>query len=173
MDGEKIQIKSEKIDLEELILPTAKEKDGPKMNAKEQIEINIQDVKNGSKAILKLCKKSAARKMKARNHSKVSKTNETVDTSTNRIHEEIRFVCSFCSLEFRAKKHMLIHVAAVHEKVKQFKCNECGKEFTSKSNGQRHLEIVHEGKRPYTCNLCMQTSSTSGNLKAHIGAVQG
>ena len=68
MDGEKIQIKSEEIDLEELILPTVKEKDGPKMNAKELIEINIRDVKNESKAILKMCKKSAARKKKTPHH---------------------------------------------------------------------------------------------------------
>ena len=59
-------------------------------------------------------------------------------------HEKCRFRCKVCTLAFKKKKALIIHVKKYHtgqtsRKSALFKCKQCKRKFLHKQNMQRHL----------------------------------
>lgn len=76
-----------------------------------------------------------------------------------------RVQCGICGLLVR---HIVSHVKAVHEKIKDFKCPFCDKQFHKSSGVTRHVRCVHEKKKVFECPICNKMFGDSSYLFKHI-----
>ncbi|RXG59433.1 hypothetical protein Avbf_12226 [Armadillidium vulgare] len=53
--------------------------------------------------------------------------------------EELKHHCDMCQRKFAEKRMLLLHLEAVHKKVKPYLCNYCGNSFASKSTLNLHI----------------------------------
>ena len=74
--------------------------------------------------------------------------------STGEEKEKPALLCEQCSYPFKTTSALKKHVAAVHERRKDFVCDVCAKGFPSKGNLKYHRQTVHEGIKAFTCHLC-------------------
>ncbi|XP_044268943.1 zinc finger protein OZF-like isoform X27 [Tribolium madens] len=85
-------------------------------------------------------------------------------------HEGMRFVCHFCSKEFKQYHHMKSHVKK-HDSdylgVK-FPCPECSKVLGRESTLRTHIEKFHRGEKgKYVCDICGKRVMTNASLNNH------
>ena len=55
-------------------------------------------------------------------------------------------LCSKCNITFPSTAHLIKHISAMHENVKQFWCKECDKYFVSREGWRSHMSIHSEKK---------------------------
>merc|ERR1712129_371990 len=53
------------------------------------------------------------------------------------------FKCPFCTMAFRSRSNVTIHMVGAHEKIGNFKCPHCSFSFKTNSNVSRHIEVAH------------------------------
>jgi len=87
------------------------------------------------------------------------------------IHQKIRHACHLCDKSFSQKSHLMQHQRTVHTNVNCRACLTCGKTFTDKGTLNKHIKTVHQKLKTYKCNECQKEFGEAGNLKTHINQV--
>jgi KRAB domain-containing zinc finger protein len=88
------------------------------------------------------------------------------------LHEEYKFVCSYCSGKFRHASLLAIHIKINHTHIKDFVCDQCSASYHKRPALNHHIALVHMGIR-YQCQVSGCTSSLSRkdayvtHLKSH------
>lgn len=82
-----------------------------------------------------------------------------------------------CKRKFAEKRMLLLHLEAVHKKVKPYLCNYCGKNFASKSTLNLHIR-KHTGKgsfgaRPSPMGHPTRRDGASSTEKGHCLTLRG
>ena len=77
------------------------------------------------------------------------------------------FQCSICTSFFAQKGGLDIHIARVHEGVKNFECGICGHLFYAKNEMNNHIQSIHMIKNTFKCNTCGKYFP-EGDLDTHM-----
>ena len=80
-------------------------------------------------------------------------------------------MCQHCGKKFYSKHHLNEHVAAIHEKSKNFKCLKCEKTFPTKKSRWLHSKY-HEEKK-FECDICFKKFAFKTILNTHVAGVHG
>ena len=115
--GEKIEIKNEPLDSEEVFQEP-----------------------QASKKVADTC-------LKCEICSSLFKTKRNLKGQVESVHEGKKsFICNICDTSFAKKTQLKVHIEVVHEGKKPFKCNVCDACFTAKPSLNKHIVSIHEGK---------------------------
>ena len=78
--------------------------------------------------------------------------------------------CKICNKTFD-RFYMKVHIATVHDGVKEFKCTECDKFFSRKEHLKTHFKGVHAGKKQFNCATCQDDFTQVNQLRHHMETV--
>ena len=88
------------------------------------------------------------------------------------VHERnMKFdVCPICKKGFRKAEFIPLHIAAVHDGLKNFKCDQCDKSFKYPGTLRGHMKTIHQGKKPAAipCDICDKLFASKKTLKEHV-----
>ena len=76
-----------------------------------------------------------------------------------------------CKLIFTDNKGLDRHVAAVHQKIRNYKCSHCSAAFFDSRHRDQHVHTVHEKRRDHACPYCMAAFGAKRNLTTHVHTV--
>ena len=76
--------------------------------------------------------------------------------------------CDSCEMTFKLKRHLIQHVAAVHENKKDYKCSMCSRAFSLKTNLKQHIRTIHENKKEFNCNNCQKSFQCKAELELQV-----
>jgi uncharacterized Zn-finger protein len=107
-------------------------------------------------------KKVSRKKKKSR---KISRT-KVKGSSTKKYENKLN--CNDCGDSFIYKSHLLMHINAVHLKLKPYQCDLCEMSFARKGGLNRHVKAIHQKIRPFECDQCKKTFSQKRYLKYHM-----
>lgn len=100
------------------------------------------------------------------NCGKMFSTKDKLKDHLNRHDGVKRFVCPQCGLRKVTMHELRTHIKH-HEDIK-YTCELCGVEFTRQPNLKRHMKVVHQGIRKYACEHCGKTFGKAETLKYHV-----
>jgi len=83
--------------------------------------------------------------------------------------------CELCDFKSHSKCKLIIHISAVHNKIKDYVCDRdnCNARFSTKSDLTRHQNFVHNKIKDYVCDRdnCNARFSTKSKLTRHQNSV--
>ena len=80
-------------------------------------------------------------------------------------------ICETCDYTTSLKASLVIHVKAVHEKLKDFQCDQCDYTTLQKESLLNHAKVIHEKLKDFQCDECDYTTSLTASLAIHVKAV--
>mmetsp|Transcript_13171 Transcript_13171/g.35480 ORF Transcript_13171/g.35480 Transcript_13171/m.35480 type:complete len:257 (+) Transcript_13171:284-1054(+) len=104
------------------------------------------------------------------------RSNKSGDKKTvprNEVEIHARVSCSLCSATFSQRCHMLSHVRAVHQGIKQHECLECNSRFARRSYLREHQAVVHDKAKNHVCSECGSKFGWKSELKMHVQSTHG
>ena len=79
--------------------------------------------------------------------------------------------CSDCDFSTSSKRHLKMHVDALHKGVAVFDCKYCN--YTGKTTRllKDHIDVKHKGLKLHKCSKCSFHTAYSSSMKKHIDSV--
>lgn len=81
-------------------------------------------------------------------------------------HNNIKYPCTICGLQFCDKASLGVHERTVHNDARNFICSICNKGFKLNAKMQRHILNSH-GKKDFICKLCNKGFTSKEYLLNH------
>lgn len=82
-----------------------------------------------------------------------------------KVHNEKKYMCTYCSKKFTFKKSLEIHIRS-HTGEKPYHCDICNKDFTRQDSLHKHQKM-HLGVKPFVCEMCGRQFGDKFELQRH------
>ena len=94
---------------------------------------------------------------------RVSKKNSHVVRS----YKGEMLICDECGYEANYRCHLVVHIFAVHLKIRSYKCKLCNKTFPYQRSRKAHLKRIHLNEKPFICDQCQMAFGTRYEVHSH------
>lgn len=85
------------------------------------------------------------------------------------VHEDSKYNCDLCSMEFSHQRILNNHIKNVHERKAKYNCSICDKEYLSQNGLTKHelSHIKHQMEKIHKCDKCEFKTHDKDSLRAH------